>query len=75
MQSLASPCSTVFLLASTLLNVGELVRRIHAAGKLAVVHIDLVDGLSYCVPGVCTRISQMPHSLTAARTPQKMPPR
>ncbi len=25
--------------------------------------------------GVCTRISQMPHSLTAARTPQKMPPR
>ena len=25
---------------------GELVRRIHAAGKLAVVHIDLVDGLS-----------------------------
>lgn len=44
--ALASPCSTVFLLASTLLNVGELVRRIHAAGKLAVVHIDLVDGLS-----------------------------
>ena len=41
--ALASPCSTVFLLASTLLNVGELVRRIHAAGKLAVVHIDLVD--------------------------------
>ena len=39
--ALASPCSTVFLLASTLLNVGELVRRIHAAGKLAVVHIDL----------------------------------
>ena len=39
--ALASPCSTVFLLASTLL-----VRRIHAAGKLAVVHIDLVDGLS-----------------------------
>ena len=26
--------------------MGELVRRIHAAGKLAVVHIDLVDGLS-----------------------------
>ena len=26
--ALASPCSTVFLLASTLLNVGELVRRI-----------------------------------------------
>ena len=33
-------------LASTLLTVDGLVRRIHEAGKLAVVHIDLVDGLS-----------------------------
>lgn len=44
--ALASPCSTVFLLASTLLTVDGLVRRIHEAGKLAVVHIDPVDGLS-----------------------------
>lgn len=44
--ALASPCSAVFLLASTLLTVYGLVRRIHDAGKLAVVHIDLVDGLS-----------------------------
>ena len=44
--ALASPCSTVFLLASTLLTVDGLVRRNHDAGKLAVVHIDLVDGLS-----------------------------
>ena len=44
--ALASPCSTVFLLASILLTVDGLVRRIHEAGKLAVVHIDLVDGLS-----------------------------
>lgn len=44
--ALASPCSTVFLLASTLLTVDGFVRRIHEAGKLAVVHIDLVDGLS-----------------------------
>ena len=44
--ALASPCSAVFLLASTLLTVDGLVRRIHDAGKLAVVHIDLVDGLS-----------------------------
>ena len=43
---LASPCSAVFLLASTLLTVDGLVHRIHDAGKLAVVHIDLVDGLS-----------------------------
>ena len=41
--ALASPCSTIFLLAST---VDGLVHRIHDAGKLAVVHIDLVDGLS-----------------------------
>ena len=44
--ALASPCSTIFLLASTLLTVNGLVHRIHDAGKLAVVHIDLVDGLS-----------------------------
>ena len=43
--ALASPCSTI-LLASTLLTVDGLVHRIHDAGKLAVVHIDLVDGLS-----------------------------
>ena len=43
--ALASPCSAVFLLASTLLTVDGLVHRIHDAGKLAVVHIDLVDGL------------------------------
>ena len=44
--ALASPCSAVFLLASPLLTVDGLVHRIHDAGKLAVVHIDLVDGLS-----------------------------
>ena len=44
--ALASPCSTIFLLASTLLTGDGLVHRIHDAGKLAVVHIDLVDGLS-----------------------------
>ena len=44
--ALASPCSAVFLLASTLLTVDGLVHRIRDAGKLAVVHIDLVDGLS-----------------------------
>ena len=36
--ALASPCSAVFLLASTLLTVDGLVHRIHDAGKLAVVH-------------------------------------
>ena len=45
-KALESDCSTVFLLASTILNVGDLVQRIKAAGKVAVVHIDLVEGLS-----------------------------
>lgn len=44
--ALASLCSTIFLLASTLVNVEGMVQRIRRAGKLAVVHIDLVDGLS-----------------------------
>ena len=58
--ALASPCSTVFLLASTLLNVGELVRRIHAAGKLAVVHNSLIalchpDGIISTHPSLIRR--------------------
>ena len=44
-QALASDCDTIFLLASTVLNVGPMVRRIKEAGKVAVVHIDLVEGL------------------------------
>lgn len=45
-QALRSDCETVFLLASTVLDVSEQVARIQAAGKLAVVHVDLVEGLS-----------------------------
>lgn len=45
-SAIASDCEVVFLLASTLLNVAAYVRRIHEAGKVAVVHIDLVEGLS-----------------------------
>ena len=37
---------TIFLISSTLLNVHDIVARIHAAGKRAIVHIDLVEGLS-----------------------------
>ena len=56
--ALASPCSAVFLLASTLLTVDGLVHRIHDAGKLAVVHIDLV-AVSYTHLDVYKR--QVPH--------------
>ncbi len=44
--ALSSECEVVFLLFGTVLNVPDLVDRVHAAGKLAIVHIDLVDGLS-----------------------------
>lgn len=44
-RALESDCDTIFLLASTILNVGQLVKRIKDAGKVAVVHLDLVEGL------------------------------
>lgn len=44
-QALDSDCGTIFLLASTILNVTGMVQRIKKAGKVAVVHIDLVEGL------------------------------
>lgn len=44
--ALASERETIFLLSSTLLNVNKIVSRIHTAGKRAIVHIDLVEGLS-----------------------------
>lgn len=44
-KAIRSDCETVFLLASTIMDVEQLVGRLHAAGKLAVVHVDLVEGL------------------------------
>lgn len=41
-----SDVSVVFLLYGDVLNIGELVRRVHDAGKAAFVHVDLVDGLA-----------------------------
>lgn len=45
-QALASDCTVVFLLYGTILNIHELVRRTKEAGKLALIHIDLIEGLS-----------------------------
>lgn len=45
-QALASDCTVVFLLYGTILNLPELVRRTKEAGKLALIHIDLIEGLS-----------------------------
>jgi glycerol uptake operon antiterminator len=43
--ALESAVSTLFILRGDGLELRPLVRRIHAAGKLVAVHVDLVDGL------------------------------
>ena len=45
-RALDSDCTVVFLLYGTILNIGELVRRVKEAGKLAFIHIDLIEGMS-----------------------------
>jgi glycerol uptake operon antiterminator len=44
-RSLASRTPIVFVLRGNGLELGPCIRRIHAAGKLAAVHLDLVEGL------------------------------
>ena len=45
-RSMDSDCQIVFVLSGNLLGVKEVVSRVHEAGKLAMVHIDLIDGLA-----------------------------
>ena len=45
-KALLTECRVIFLLYGSVCNVGKLVERIKSAGKLAMVHIDLIDGLS-----------------------------
>ncbi|MCH3973163.1 MAG: glycerol-3-phosphate responsive antiterminator [Oscillospiraceae bacterium] len=45
-DALKSDCDVIFLLTSTVMDVKECVEKIHEAQKLAVVHVDLVEGLS-----------------------------
>ena len=44
--ALTSDCRVVFLLMGNMLDIGELTRRVHASGKLCVIHLDLIDGYS-----------------------------
>ena len=44
--ALKSECGVVFLLYGSLLNIDDIVEKIHAAGKAAVIHIDLLEGLT-----------------------------
>ena len=45
-QCLQSEIKEVFILFGTVCNIGELVHQVKAAGRCAIVHIDLVSGLS-----------------------------
>ena len=44
--ALSSPCGVVFVLFGSLMTMTEAVERGHRAGKLVMLHADLVDGLS-----------------------------
>lgn len=45
-KALQSDCQVVFLLFGTLLNIGQLVQKVHSCDKICFVHIDLIEGLS-----------------------------
>ena len=43
---LQSPCDVVVVLFGSLLDIGDIVKRITDAKRIAIVHLDLIDGLS-----------------------------
>ncbi len=45
-QCTASPCEVAFLLCGDILNIADIIAQLHKAGKKAVVHADLVNGLA-----------------------------
>ena len=45
-RALCHDGAAVFLLCGDILNIGELVDRVHRAGKQAVIHADLIAGLA-----------------------------
>lgn len=45
-RGLESQCAVIFLLFGSVLNLPELVARIKDAGKVALVHLDLIEGLA-----------------------------
>lgn len=45
-RALESDCQVVFLIYGSILNIGDLITRIHSRGKLCFVHIDLIEGFS-----------------------------
>lgn len=45
-RALDSNCTVIFILYGTILNLSELVSQVKEAGKMAFVHVDLIDGLT-----------------------------
>ncbi len=45
-ESLKTDCRVIFILYGNVMNICDIVQRVKAAGKLAFVHIDLIEGLS-----------------------------
>ena len=45
-KCLASDCQVVFILFGDLVGISDIVDRVKSAGKIAMVHVDLIDGLS-----------------------------
>ena len=45
-KCLASECRVVFVLFGDLVGISDIVDRIKSSGKIAMVHVDLIEGLS-----------------------------
>ena len=45
-RAIESDCQVIFLLYGNIITIGGLVQKIHEAGKVGIVHADLVEGLS-----------------------------
>ena len=45
-QALKSSCRVIFVLYGNLITMPGIVKQVHAVGKLALVHMDLIEGLS-----------------------------
>jgi glycerol uptake operon antiterminator len=45
-EALTSECEAVFILKSTIMNIAEMVKKVKDGGKMAFVHVDLMEGSS-----------------------------
>ncbi|GAB3792283.1 glycerol-3-phosphate responsive antiterminator [Virgibacillus kimchii] len=45
-EAIRTDCNTVFVLYGTIINIGQIVNKIKDHGKLAFVHVDLLEGVS-----------------------------